>query len=385
MALRQRNYFFDPTNTDRFNSQDIPTEQTMSDWCDSVPFIKETTDRSQLTRAGIAKTTSDARVNLGDNTDAAGVSPLGFTTFVRPAQIPKILDSPSITWAKVPRGGATNTDTGLGIEDWQATVNFPVDPVETTITVELHDDYVTRTLGGTFPCSISETNVTTPQGEVLNTQLQTLENAIHSANVIIQQLCDALCDSQSSQVALGDVILSVTSPGGWGDKWAEPIGQELLIADHAELYALFGTTYGPAAPGYFRIPDLVSEQNYLRVRQSTGLLPVGSINGGQATRILTDNDVPDHSHTVTGATTTTGEHTHNISVYPGPGTGQYIESDGDGGTPNTWVTPSGGSHNHDITGTTDTYGEISPDPVWNTATSVTPRYTNIYLKMKVKP
>lgn len=388
MALRQRNFFFDPTNTDRFNSHDIPTEQTMSDWCDSVPFIKEPTDKAQLTRAGIAKTTSDAKINAGDNTDAAGVSPLGFTTFVRPAQIPKILDSPSITWAKVPRGGATTTDTGVGIEDWQASFDYNTLPENNTSNVVLDGNKSVRILTGGFPCSVTDAEVTTLDGDPLSDYLNDLKSAINQANQLIISLSNTVCDlvaDADSQVALGDVILSVTSPGGWGDKWAEPIGQQLLIADHAELYALFGTTYGPAAPGYFRIPDLVSEQNYLRVRQSTGLLPAGSINGGQATRILGDTDMPDHTHTVTGSTTSTGEHTHTFPVYEAdPG---YVVPDGNGGggNSNSYTTPSGGSHNHNITGTTDTYGEISPDPVWNTATPVTPRYTNIYLKMRVKP
>ena len=388
MALRQRNYFFDPLNTDRFNSQDIPTEQTMSDWCDSVPFIKETGDRAQLQRAGTAKTTTDAKINAGDNTDAAGISPLGFTSFVRPAQIPKILDSPSITWAKIPRGGATSTDTGIGIEDWQGSFDYSTLPDVTTSTVILDGDKSVRILTGGFPCSVIDAEVTTPDGDPLSDYLNDLKSAINNANQLIISLSNQVCSLVSdadSQVAIGDVIMSVSSPGGWTDKWAEPIGQQLLIADHPELYALFGTTYGPAAPGYFTLPDLVTEQNYLRVKQSTGLLPAGSITGGVASRVLTDNDMPDHTHTVTGSTITTGEHTHTFPVYEAdPG---YIVPDGNGGggLSNSYTTPSGGSHNHDITGTTDTYGEIVPDPVWNMATSVTPRHTNIYLKMRVKP
>jgi microcystin-dependent protein len=383
MALRQRTYFFDAGNADRFNSQDIPTEQTMSDWCDSVPFIKEITDRAQLTRAGIAKTTTDAKINTGVNVDAAGVSPLGFTSFVRPAQIPKILDSPSITWTKVPRGGATNTDTGVGIEDWRATVQFPVDPVETTQTVELHQDYDTRIVDGVGICNLSEIVVNNPATTPLNVQLQTLENAIHNANVKIIELADALCNSQDTQVALGDVILTVTPPSYWGTNWAEPLGQDLLIADHLQLYALFTNTYGAAAPGYFKIPDLVQQENYFRAKQTQGGL-LFTLNGGQATRTLGDLDIPDHTHTFSATTLPSGDHNHVVNVYPGPGTGSFIESDGDGGTPNTTNTNNAGTHTHTVTGTTDSWGEISPDPVWNIATSVTPRYTNFFLKMRVK-
>lgn len=385
MALRQRNFFFDPTNTDRFNSQDIPTEQTMSDWCDSVPFIKEPTDKSQQTRAGIAKTTSDAKINAGDNTDAAGVSPLGFTTFVRPAQIPKILNSPSITWAKVSRGGATTTDTGVGIEDWQATVNFPIDPVETPVSVILNDDYSARNLNATDPCNMTEDIVTTPSGLGLNTYLANLEQAISFANQSIIMLANKLCDAESSQVALGDVIMTVTPPSYWGSNWAEPIGQSLLIADHPQLYALFLNTYGVAAPGYFKIPDLVQQQNYIRVQQSGGGL-LTTLTGGQATRTLVEDDLPQHSHTVTG-TATGGEHSHAIPIYTAdPGVDVIDGNGGDDVTPppDVYNLPTGGGHTHPVTGTTNPYGEINPDPVWNVATNVTPRFTNFFLKMRVK-
>lgn len=391
MALRQRNFFFDPTNTDRFNSQDIPTEQTMSDWCDSVPFIKEPTDKSQLTRAGIAKTTTDAKINTGDNTDAAGISPLGFTSFVRPAQIPKMLNSPSITWTKVARGGATNTDTGVGIEDWRASFDYSTLPDVETSDVLLDANKSVRILTGGFPCSMTDAEVVTNAGDPLNDYLNDLKAAINQANQTIISLSNAVCaleDNADAQVALGDVIMSVTSSGSWSDKWLEPNGNEISIAAYPDLYAIIGFNYGvPSTPGFFKLPNLVSpsEQNYLRARTNTGLLLPGNINGGTIQRILGDTDIPDHSHTVTGSTTSTGEHTHTFPVYEGAL--GYSVPDGNPGTGNSvnyTIPPGTGTHNHTISGTTDTYGEVSPDPVWNTNTSVTPRYTNVYLKMRVK-
>jgi hypothetical protein len=386
MALRQRTYFFDAGNADRFNSQDIPTEQTMSDWCDSVPFIKEITDRAQLTRAGIAKTTTDAKINTGNNVDAAGVSPLGFTTFVRPSQIPKILDSPSITWTKVPRGGATNTDTGVGIEDWQASFDYSTLPDVDTSEVLLDANKSVRILTGGFPCSMTDAEITTNAGDPLNDYLSDLKAAINQANQTIISLSNTVCSlsaNADTQVALGDVIMTVTPPSYWGTSWAEPLGQSLLIADHPDLYALFLNTYGVAAPGYFKIPDLVQQENYLRAKQSSGGLLV-SLTGGQATRTLGDLDIPDHTHTFSATTLPSGDHNHTLPVYPGPGTGNYAESDTNTGSPDTAVTDNAGTHTHTLTGTTDPWGEISPDPVWNIATSVTPRYTNFFLKMRVK-
>jgi microcystin-dependent protein len=395
MALRQRNFFFDPTNTDRFNSQDIPTEQTMSDWCDSVPFIKEPTDRAQQTRSGIAKTTSDAKINTGDNTDASGISPLGFTTFVRPAQIPKILDSPSVTWAKVPRGGATATDTGVGIEDWQATVNFPDNPVETTATVLLHQNFETKTLIGTYPCSVSELIINTLQGELLNTQLQMLKGAIDNANGFIQQLCDSMCELQSNQVALGDVILSYAPPSTWTNNWLMPSGQLLTVSAYPLLYAIFGNLYGGVPGVSFNLPDLASNQNYLRAISGNGLISPSNVDGGLQNYTIMQNDLPAHNHTYS-TIATGGEHLHTIRA------STSIEEDGctasfrmgsnvnwdecpeTDAIKNATFGPTG-YHTHSISGTTNN-NVTNNDPIWDMSLSEdkTPAYTNFYLKMRVK-
>ena len=387
MALRQRNFFFDPTNTDRFNSQDIPTEQTMSDWCDSVPFIKEPTDKAQLTRAGIAKTTSDAKINNSDNVDAAGVSPLGFTTFVRPSQIPKILDSASITWTKVPRGGATNTDTGVGIEDWRASFDYSTLPDVDTSEVLLDANKSVRILTGGFPCLMTDAEITTNAGDPLNDYLSDLKSAINQANQTIISLSNTVCGliaNAETQVALGDVIMTVTPPSYWGTSWAEPLGQDLLIADHPQLHALFLNNYGVAAPGYFKIPDLVQQENYLRAKQTQGGLLL-SLTGGSATRILAEGDLPEHDHLVTGTAVFGGEHSHTFPVYNNddPNQGRVDGNSGDEASQN-YTTPTGGGHSHTVTGTTDDFGSGNPNPVWNIATSVTPRYTNFFLKMRVK-
>lgn len=355
----------------------------MSDWCDSVPFIKEPTDRAQLTRAGIAKTTSDAKINTGDNSDAAGVSPLGFTSFVRPAQIPKILNSADILWTKIPRSGATTTDTGVGIEDWSGEVQFPAPPVYDATDIDTTVELIIKSLSGTICDPLVQSSTSLPAGSTTESALILIQNSLEVITNKMTEIAAELCNSQASQVALGDVILTVTSPSYWGSNWEEPLGQQLLITAYPQLYALFLNTYGPAAPGYFRIPDLVQEQNYLKAQQTSGGL-LTAINGGQTTRTLGDTDMPDHTHTVNGSTTSTGEHSHTFPVYRADGGFTFV--DGNGGTDdnNFYTTPSGGSHSHTISGNTDPYGETNPDPVWNTATSVTPRYTNFFLKMRVK-
>jgi microcystin-dependent protein len=202
-----------------------------------------------------------------------------------------------------------------------------------------------------------------------------------------------VCDLQNNvdtQVALGDVVMSVTSSGSWSDKWLEPNGDEISIAAYPDLYAIIGFNYGvPSTPGFFKLPDLVSapnNQNYLRARTNTGLLLPGNINGGSVLRTLDENDLPKHIHTVTGTALSAGEHQHSWPVYDTSGSTQTGKIDGHAGNTDsqTFTTPLTGAHTHNLSGTTDDFGVDVPNEVWNTNTNVTPRYTNVYLKMRVK-
>ena len=384
MALRNRNYFFDPMNTDRFSSRDIPTEQTMSDWCDSVPFIKEPTDKSQLTRAGIAKTTSDAKINAGDNTDTAGVSPVGFTTFVRPAQIPKMIDSADIVWTKVPRGGSDTGDQGAGIEDWSGAVQFPAFPTYDATEIPITTELLIKSLTGALCDPIAQLTTSVAIGSNIEDALIAIQNSLGVITSKIVDMAVEVCDAKDGKVNVGDIILSVTSSGAWSDKWLEPDGRYLDKNDYPELHAIFTTTYGPYIGNTFKIPDMVSQQNYMRVKQNVGLLPSGQVNGGAASRTLDDADMPDHSHTVTG-TTSNEQHTHTFPI--GNADPGAVIPDGNGGGAGTvnYTTPADGDHTHSVTGTTNTYGNVTPNPVWDMNTAVTPRFTNFYLKMRVKP
>jgi microcystin-dependent protein len=396
MALRQRNFFFDPTNTDRFNSQDIPTEQTMSDWCDSVPFIKEPTDRAQLTRSGIAKTTSDAKINTGDNTDAAGVSPLGFTTFVRPAQIPKILDSSSVTWAKVPRGGATTTDTGVGIEDWQASVNFPIpedqdaDQITTTAELEL-TEFV-----GTVCGDLSTISSILPSGTELQVVLNQLQDSIRSITDRFTAVAARACEAEQRQVALGDIILSYAPPSTWTNNWLMPSGQLLTVSAYPLLYAIFGNLYGGVPGVSFNLPDLASNKNYLRAISGNGLISPSNVDGGLQNYTIMQNDLPAHNHTYS-TTATGGEHFHTYQAsnsvtedgcsnsFRMGSNADYSQCvDGNALKTSPDFGPTGG-HTHSISGTTNN-NVTNNDPIWDMsiAEDKTPAYTNFYLKMRVK-
>lgn len=414
MALRNRSFFFDPLNNDRFNSQDIPTEATMRDWCDSVPFIKETADRSQLGRAGIAKTTTDANINAGSNNDQAGNSPAGFTTFIRPAQLPVMIDSPSVTWTKVPRGGATNTDTGVGIEDWQATVALPTVP-ENTDDIVLVDNYTLNSPASTDVCNDTQTVTNVSIGDPSTALLDNIVSAMNAMNAKISELSNATCTLAGAGVDLGDVMLSYSPPATWSSYWLEPKGQLLSVSAYPELYVIFGNTYGGVAGVNFNLPDLTSNQNYLRAFSGAGLIAPANIHGGLQDYTLVINDIPSHNHSISSINTSSeGDHYHQITIAPAAACnsgfdyalGANIIGDTavdacQGATDGERTVDSGitkpkysnlttgnnttGNHYHTLSGNTNNTGGNPNDPVWDmSAFDKTPAYTNFYLKMRVK-
>ena len=399
MALRNRTFFFDPANTDRFNSQDIPTEATMRDWCDSVPFIKEIADRAQIGRAGIAKTTSDANINNGVNTDQSGVSPAGFTTFVRPSQLPVILDSADVTWTKVPRGGADTGDTGIGIEDYSASVNFPTIVVpENTDDIELVNSY--EIFQNDLPiCSGGQTSTIISSGSDLTALLTALETANQNLSDAMAQVSALACNANDGSVEIGDVIMSYRDPNTWGPSWLEPNGDLLLIASYPDLFANIGNTYGGDGIINFRLPDLTSDSNYLRTKPAAGIIPLADVDGGTQSYTLVANDIPQHNHSFSGSTTSGGEHIHTIQISDVPNlntNGDVSFMMGSTATFNEESDPDAmkdlpgygytGTHSHTISGTTGNYGASPNDPVWNMASGSnrTPAFTNVYLKMRVK-
>ncbi|WP_372054013.1 tail fiber protein [Tistrella mobilis] len=79
------------------------------------------------------------------------------------------------------------------------------------------------------------------------------------------------------------------------DGWAFAHGQILAIADHPDLFAVIGTTYGGDGVETFALPDL-------RGRRWTGAdaasHPAGA-TGGAETVTLTVDHLPPHDHKVT--------------------------------------------------------------------------------------
>jgi hypothetical protein len=111
-------------------------------------------DRSKVSEAGLSKTTIDTKVNAGDDTDKAGISPTGFTTFVKPSQLWRLTTSDSqVTLTPITRVPTADADSENGdlIQDIEISIN----PTMPTITVTDADNGLTLTgtiveLGGTL-------------------------------------------------------------------------------------------------------------------------------------------------------------------------------------------------------------------------------------------
>jgi microcystin-dependent protein len=370
MAIRQRIYFFDPISTDRFKMKHIPTEATMLDFTESVPFIKEVTDRSQLDKAGIAKTTTNAKVNTRDDSDAAGISPSGFTTFVKPSQIPKVYNiDGSVTVTPTLRGGL---GADADILDYLLEVNFPVIPIpEDTGDLETEIEHEIRGFQGILCQSLAQISEIVPPGSPLTTLLSAIQTKMDSIVDTVSTIAAKVCENT---VDLGDVVMTTLPSSAWSSKWLEPNGQSLATASYPTLFAVIGYNYGGAGAN-FNLPNLTTGSKYLRARQGPANSFLAS-SGGSNTYTLNNTNIPLHTHTFSGNTNSDGAHTHTIPTDNALGTGNVARS-GDNQDA-SFNLASGGAHAHAFSGTTDGYGQNPP-----TAITIEPQFNHVYLKMRV--
>ena len=148
-----KSYFF-LAGGKKFLNGDKPDQDTFEDLTDSVTFPKEVNDRAKVSEAGLSKTTIDTKVNAGDDTDQAGISPTGFTTFVKPSQLWRLTTADSqVTLTPVTRDplAAADSENGDLIQDIEISIN----PTMPTITVTDADNGLSLTgtiveLGGTL-------------------------------------------------------------------------------------------------------------------------------------------------------------------------------------------------------------------------------------------
>ncbi len=149
-------------------------------------------------------------------------------------------------------------------------------------------------------------------------------------------------------------------------------GSEVGQATYPQLYAALGTTWGAAAPGFFKLPDLRR-----RITIGSGgtfaqgpAITLGSYGG--------DQELQNHTHTAT--TTSAGDHNHGLTPgfegapgmtqSPG-GIGDRVFNTNSNAAPGTHpgLTSSNGSHTHPVivnTGGTGSGGNYPPTAVMNT-------------------
>jgi len=291
MGAKRKDFFFDSNYMDRFNNGDIPTEQVLRDLIDSIPFIKEVNDRSQLTKAGISKTTTDNKVNNRDGSDKAGESPLNFPTFVKANQlfdIKNFLNDTSLTISKVRRDSndTGETDSGNGIKDFFIKVNFPAPPdipendqdISHTISTPVNSLLVNS---NEVPSELSVIGVSSSSnpGDTLSILLQNIVDGINSLASTVQTNVDFI---KETRMEPGDFCYSIVSPfdtavppvSNWSDHYIDAsVSYSLNVNDYPELYNKIGFTFGGSGSIFvtpvIELPDSyqgLTDQYYVKLK-----------------------------------------------------------------------------------------------------------------------
>lgn len=348
-----------------------------------MAFFVELSDRAQMSKQGLSKTTTDERVNNRDNRDTAGATPAGSTTFVRPAQVPKVLAGTGIIITQEQRvvGAPTTGDDGRGILDYRiafdtSSVVVPQDTMELPMNSDpiVLNEIEAGTTGNvpTFNPTRTIVDLTT-----INSPTTYVHEAIARLAQAFNEIADLIDGSggvganglmpflERDRVEVGDVVLAVTDPTSWTPHWMEPRGQVVSQASYPALYARIGGSYntGGEGAGNFRLPNLSTGDNpYLRAFPSVG----GNINttGGNSAYSLTAANIPQHSHTVNIDTTMAGTHSHTYGVQENSSSGPNQPQGGDGtGTLTNRLTDGAGNHQHNVNGNTGDYGAATVTPI----------------------
>ena len=152
---------------------------------------------------------------------------------------------------------------------------------------------------------------------------------------------------------------SATPPTGW----LICAGQTLSRTDYAALFAVVGTAFGAPSASTFQLPDyrgrvaagLDVDSGGFANRLSVPDSKVMGASGGASTVTLTTDQMPAHTHAVSGSTNAAGDHTHALPIEGGGiGTDRVTAvPSGPGGSVNTGIS---GSHSHTLSGTADSAG-----------------------------
>lgn len=207
-----------------------------------------------------------------------------------------------------------------------------------------------------------------------------------SGGVVVTSSFDAVTNTTTYDVTTSTPLTALMPAGAvipWaGTSGTAPVGWVFCngaIYDgadpvYATLFTVIGNSYGPAAPGFFAVPNL-ENRIPVGIGTNTGGYTLNTIGatGGSETVALTDNEIPPHTHdlstatfsgTVTGTTNSAGTHNHRIWADVNDGvvsgavdltgnTGSWYDTgtNNPAGPPNDVYIENAGAHSHAVTGT----------------------------------
>jgi microcystin-dependent protein len=148
--------------------------------------------------------------------------------------------------------------------------------------------------------------------------------------------------------------------------WIPCDGRALSRTDYPALFAAIGTTWG-AGDGSttFNVPDARGRGPIGQGDGGPSLTNrVVGQTGGEEAHTLTTQEMPPHSHGAGSlATNTAGAHTHTLDINKEGGGSlfsQYLDIGGTNGKTSVITARSAGNHSHDVTGSTSSAGGSQP-------------------------
>jgi microcystin-dependent protein len=131
--------------------------------------------------------------------------------------------------------------------------------------------------------------------------------------------------------------------------WSFCNGSLISISDNPTLYNLIGTTYGGDGINTFGLPNLLGRMPiHAGTGQGTQTYVLGQSGGLEQVGLLT-NQIPSHNHTLSGSTDTANASvpTDNVLAATASGTTPYIQAPARAAMDGISMAQAGGSTPHD--------------------------------------